>query len=62
VISASVMDGDENTADKSLFTRLDAWPQLFAAAQEISNGASPSELPPYGDCRPPAPSPHPSTR
>ena len=55
VVSASVMDGDETTADKSLFTRIDTWPQLFAAAHEISDGASPGELPPYGECpKPPA--------
>lgn len=53
VISASVMDGDDRTEGRSLFTRVDIWPQLFAAAHEISNGASPSELPPYSDCRTP---------
>jgi hypothetical protein len=62
VISASVMDGDERTADRSLFTRVDAWPQLFAAAHEISNGASPGELPPYGECRPPPAPPKKSWR
>jgi secreted trypsin-like serine protease len=62
VISASVMDGDETTADRSLFTRLDTWPQLFAAAHEISNGASPGELPPYGECRPPPPPPKKTSR
>lgn len=51
VVSAAVMDGDENTADRAVFTRLDAWPALFVAAHEISNGASPSELPPYSECR-----------
>lgn len=51
VVSASVMDGDERTQDKSHFTRVDVWPQLFSTAHEISLGASPSELPPYGDCR-----------
>lgn len=57
VVSASVMHGDGHTQDKSLFTRLDVWPQIFSAAHEISLGASPSELPPFGDCRPPAPKP-----
>jgi hypothetical protein len=52
VVSASVMDGDEKTADYSVFTRVDVWPQIFSAAQEISRGASPSELPPYSECRP----------
>jgi hypothetical protein len=50
VVSASVMDGDDHTQGRTLFTRVDVWPQLFSAAHEISNGASPSELPPYGDC------------
>ncbi len=53
VVSASVMDGDETTPGLSLFTRVDVWPQLFSAAHEIANGASPGELPPYGDCRAP---------
>jgi Trypsin len=57
VVSASVMDGDEHTQGQSLFTRVDVWPQLFSAAHEISLGASPSELPPYGDCHPLAPRP-----
>ncbi|MFT3773903.1 MAG: trypsin-like serine protease [Minicystis sp.] len=51
VVSASVMDGDDRTSDRTLFTRVDVWPQLFSAAHEISLGASPGELPPYGDCR-----------
>lgn len=51
VISASVMKGDAKTQDRTLFTRVDVWPQLFSAAHEISLGASPSELPPFGDCR-----------
>jgi V8-like Glu-specific endopeptidase len=51
VVSAAVMDGLETTRGHSVFTRLDAWAQLFSAAEEISKGASPSELPPYGECR-----------
>ena len=51
VVSASVMDGDDLTLDRTLFTRVDVWPQLFSAAHELSLGADPSELPPYGDCR-----------
>jgi hypothetical protein len=50
VISASVMDGDENTAGTSHFTRLDAWPQLFEAARAIADGASPGEIPPFRSC------------
>jgi hypothetical protein len=53
VVSASVMHGGEPKTDRTLFTRVDVWPQLFSAAHEISLGASPSELPPYGDCRAP---------
>ncbi len=56
VISAAVMDGAGNKG-VSLFTRVDVWSSLFAAAQEISEGASPSELPPYGECHAPAPRP-----
>jgi len=50
VISASVMDGDDRTMGLSLFTRVDVWPQIFSAAHEVGNGASPSELPPFGEC------------
>lgn len=50
VISASVMDGDENTSGTSHFTRLDVWRELFSAAREIADGASPSELPPFRSC------------
>lgn len=52
VISSSMMDGDDETQAPSFFTRLDIWRQLFSAAQEIANGASPSELPPYRSCTP----------
>lgn len=50
VISASVMDADENTLGTSHFTRLDVWRELFAAARLIADGASPSELPPFRSC------------
>ena len=50
VISASVMDADENTAGTSHFVRLDVWRQLFSAARELASGASPSELPPFRSC------------
>jgi V8-like Glu-specific endopeptidase len=55
VVSASVMHPDGQTMDTSIFTRVDKWRQLFSAAHEISLGASPSELPPYGECHAPAP-------
>ncbi len=50
VISTSVMDNDESTSGLTHYTRLDVWRGLFAAAREISQGASPSELPPYRSC------------
>jgi hypothetical protein len=50
IVSTSVMDGDEKTAAPSVFTRVDRWRKLFAAAREIANGASPNELPPYRSC------------
>lgn len=56
VVSASVMHPDGTTKDRSVFTRVDVWRQLFAAAHEISQGASASELPPFGECHGPAPS------
>ena len=49
VISASVMD-NVGSPGTSYFTRLDVWPQLFSAAREIADGASPSELPPFRSC------------
>lgn len=51
VVSASVMDGDENTLGMTYFTRVDVWKQLFSAAREIADGAAPSELPPFRTCR-----------
>ncbi len=57
VVSAAVMFPDDSTKGRSVFTRIDVWPQLFATAHEISLGASPSELPPYGECPKPAPRP-----
>jgi hypothetical protein len=33
------------------------WRQLFAAAHEISQGASASELPPFGECHAQVPTP-----
>jgi len=50
LISTSVMDNDESTIGLTHYTRLDVWRGLFAAAREISQGASPSELPPYRSC------------
>lgn len=50
VISTSVMDSDEDTSGVTHYTRLDVWRGLFAAARAVSDGASPSELPPYRSC------------
>ncbi len=61
VVSATVPHSDERTQTQSVFTRVDRWPQIFSAAHELSLGASPSELPPYGDCHA-APPAHPTTR
>lgn len=49
VISASVMDGSEQTRGLSEFTRLDRWRAVFANSSLIAAGASPAELPPI-DC------------
>jgi len=51
VVSASVMDGDDATVSPSVFVRLDVWPELFSAAREIAEGASPNELPPFRSCK-----------
>jgi hypothetical protein len=44
------MDGDDSTLGPSVFVRLDVWPELFSAAREIAEGASPNELPPFRSC------------
>jgi hypothetical protein len=50
VISASVMDSREATLGLSEFTRLDQHRAVFSAAAQLSEGATPAELPPI-DCR-----------
>jgi len=50
VVSAGVMDDDDQTRDPTNFTRLDAWRALFENAQLILDGSSPSEVPPVGGC------------
>ncbi len=50
VISASAMDGDERTRDRSEFVRVDRWRSLFAYAALVSSGTSPAELPPI-ECK-----------
>src|SRR5882672_1265458 len=50
VVSAGVMDDDDQTRDPTTFTRLDSWRSLFVNAQLIVDGSSPSEVPPVGGC------------
>ena len=50
VISASAMDGDERTRDRSEFVRVDRWRPLFANAALVASGTSPVELPPI-ECK-----------
>jgi trypsin len=50
VISASAMDGDERTRDRSEFVRVDRWRPLFAYAALVAGGTSPVELPPI-ECK-----------
>jgi hypothetical protein len=50
VISASVMDGSEQTTGRSEFTRLDRWRPVFSAAKLIAEGTNPAEVPPVDGC------------
>jgi V8-like Glu-specific endopeptidase len=50
VVSAAVMDGDDKTREPAIFTRIDAWREVFALARQIADGANPAELPPVGGC------------
>ena len=50
VISASAMDGDERTRDRSEFVRVDHWRPLFAYAALVASGTSPTEVPPI-ECK-----------
>lgn len=50
VISRSAMDGEERTASRTEFTRLDRWQDVFANAKRISEGESPAEQPPVAGC------------
>jgi hypothetical protein len=52
VISASVMDGSEQTRGLSEFIRLDRWRSLFSNAKLVAEGTSAAELPPV-DCAEP---------
>jgi hypothetical protein len=53
VLSAGTVEGDrcaEGPDRPAIFTRVDAYPHLFARAQRISEGTAPSELPDDDDC------------
>jgi hypothetical protein len=50
VVSASAMDGKEETRGNTEFTRLDRWMRVFSNAKEVAEGASIAELPPI-DCK-----------
>jgi hypothetical protein len=52
VVSAAVMDESDKTRDRSYFTRLDVWRDLFATAQLVEEGHDRTELPPVS-CEPP---------
>lgn len=52
IISASVMDSEEQTRGDSEFTRLDRWRAVFSNAKLIAEGTSPAEIPPL-DCQEP---------
>ena len=53
IISASVMDGKEQTLGRSEFSRLDRWRPVFAAAKLIADGTPPAEVPPVDGCEAP---------
>lgn len=50
VISLSAMDGDDLTANISVFARIDSYREVFRNARAIADGASPNELPPL-ECK-----------
>jgi len=50
VVSAGVMDDNDQTRDPATFTRLDIWRSLFASAQLVAEGASVAEIPPISGC------------
>lgn len=50
IVSASALDSRQETRSRTEFTRVDYWPDVFANAQKISEGASPAELPPISGC------------
>jgi hypothetical protein len=50
IVSASALDSHQATRSRTEFTRVDRWPDVFANAQRISEGANPAELPPISGC------------
>jgi hypothetical protein len=50
VVSAGVMDDNDETRDPATFTRIDIWRSLLANAQLVAQGASLSEVPPLSGC------------
>lgn len=50
IVSASALDGRQDTVSRTEFTRVDRWPDVFANAQRISEGENPAELPPISGC------------
>jgi hypothetical protein len=50
IVSASALDSRQATRSRTEFTRVDHWPDVFANAQKISEGANPAELPPVAGC------------
>ncbi|HEX2732556.1 MAG TPA: S1 family peptidase [Polyangiaceae bacterium] len=54
VVSASAMDGKQETRNLTEFTRVDQYREVFANALRLANGENPAELPPLS-CGGPAP-------
>jgi hypothetical protein len=50
VVSAGVMDDNDQTRDAATFTRLDAWRALFTKAQLIADGSTTVEAQPITGC------------
>ena len=50
VISVSAMDANAKTRERTEYTRLDKWREVFAYAQQLSRGGNRSELPPLEGC------------
>ncbi len=53
VISRSAMDSHQETVNRTEYTRVDRWEDVFANAVRISQGENPAELPPVSGCEAP---------